>query len=228
MDDTQAAKVIRFPGKHNPAKQNELTEAAPAPAPAPVATTTRLRTGVGVSLLAIALATVAVNQYAHRNADLARDGDAGRAVASVVKHPERDAAWEKNLAERLAQPGALRVPAQIGRGATPGEELRYGLLEDHYVIDWRVDQTSRRIRGISLGKAEPVAVDGARMLARYGSLFNAGFKNVRLVDRSAPDQGRVTESFELLDGAGAVISRAKLAYDAERRLISVENTPVQI
>ena len=227
MDDSQAAKVIRFPGKHKETEStvepnNDAKNAATVTLPVGAANVRlQIRAGVSVGLLAIALATVAVNRYAYRGGEMKTDSGS-RAVASVHEHLERDAAWEKSLAERLSQPGAVSAAAQLGRKATRGEELRFGTLEDRYVIDWTPGRT---IRNIKLGQAEPVALDGLRLVTQYGSLFDQNFAAAR--PKSGEGAG-ATETYELLNADGQVLSRATFAYDAERRLISVENTPVQI
>ena len=223
MSDDQAAKVLQFPGKtkENPAPaatapDHAWPEAKAMAMPIPRSTAKKTNVGVGLALLAVIMASVAVNRFAYR-APTAAEGS--RQIASANLEIDRDAAWEKLLAERLAKPGSVVTAAHVGRSATLVEQLRFATLEDKYAIAFRPD-------GRSIAAIGPAATNGgivierAEFLRKYGQLFDTAFVTADLKS-SDRDGDKVTESYELRDGQGHATVRAFFEVDAQNQLISV-------
>lgn len=231
-DNKTPNNVLQFPGpKAQPAKPS-----TPAPQPAkqkeeppqpPKAKSVKKTTAGAV--VAIALMTVAVNKYTFSESNSASlSSNGGRTIASI-NHDSRDAAWEKDLAERLASAQVREVASvNIGRPATKEEKLRWGVLEEKYTISY--DKEEHRIRSILLQdeKTSPsYMLDRSKFLNEFGSLFSETFDSAKLksVEKS---EDKTVEAYTLFDKENNPKGEARFELDRHKRLISLKVEPIQI
>lgn len=238
MEKKTTDNVIQFPGRR---KSEESSSSQPVQK-AKVQMDRRLpvtnKTLLG-SLIAVMIATGAVNRFAFETSvetlDLASlraeevsDPRVQRGLASIERFKfERDAKWEKDLAERLASPRIRELASpQIGRAPTMEEQLRSGILEEqHYTFTY--GSNGRKIRGILLQgpEARPSYIlDRIKFLNEFGPLFEDQFKAAEF--RSVVNQGdHILESYTVYDQEGRAISSALFELDQHHRLISLKVEP---
>ena len=228
--------VLQFPGpKAAPQK------ASPPPAPKakakakpeakPAKSVKKTTAG---TVLAIALMTIAVNKYTfetqNNSLELSSAVGQGRAIASVDHLSfTRDAAWEKDLAERLASPHVRQTASiNIGRAATKEEKLRWGILEEKYTINY--DAIEHKISSIFLqgDKSSPsYLLDRSKFLNEYGQLFHEGYKSAKLKSVEKSDD-KTFEAYTLFDKENNPKGELRFELDRHKRLISLKVEPIQI
>lgn len=236
--DQKPNNVIQFPGKRKEtdASQNETL----APTKAAVAATGRKarksRKNLGAMVLAVMLGTGAVNRFAFDNSneqslDIASHAGGARAIASLERFSwERDAKWEKELAERLASSQVRSVAStNIGRPATQEEKLRWGILEEKYTINYGADQ--HKINSIlfqNSDESKPAYIlDRIQFLNDYGSLFHSTYNSAKLKSVEQSDQNTI-ESYTLFDNSNQPKGEVRFELDRHKRLLSLKVDPVQI
>jgi hypothetical protein len=186
-------------------------------------------------LFAVMLGTGAVNRAVFQKGELSLDAAShvtgARAIASLERFSwERDAKWEKELAERLASPQIRALAStHIGRPATKEEKLRWGVLEEKYTITYGVDQ--QQINGILFqdgSEGTPAYIlDRIQFLRDYGPLFHATYKSAKLKSVEQSDQNTI-ESYTLFGEGDKPKGEVRFELDRHKRLLSLKVAPVQI
>ncbi len=159
---------------------------------------------LAATVLAVALLTMAVNRNTFEtsridSANLSSQTVGGRAIASV-QSVSRNAAWEKELSEKLASAQIREVAsAGIGRPATLEEKLRWGVLEEKYTI--KFSEQEHKIDSILL--QDPVSkpayiLDRSGFLSEYGYLFETTFAAAKLKSVEKLDD-KIVEAYTLFD-----------------------------
>jgi hypothetical protein len=237
--DQKPNNVIQFPGKSKSTdeSQNETNiPARPAIASGEIKSPRkRQRKSLGAMLIAVMLGAGAVNRAAFQNSetslDAASQATSARAIASLERFSwERDAKWEKELAERLASPQIRALAsAHIGRPATKEEKLRWGVLEEKYTITYGADQ--QQINGILFQdgrEGNPAYIlDRIQFLKDYGLLFHATYKSAKLKSVEQSDQNTI-ESYTLFGEGDQPKGEVRFELDRYKRLLSLKVAPVQI
>lgn len=234
--------VIQFPGRRKeeekPKEQAQPTPAGsqkPAPA-AKAAVAKRRKTKVAGSVLAIALATIAVNKYTfeHRvetlDASSISSTDVSRTIASVEQVSwQRDAAWEKQLAESLASARVRQVAsATIGHAPTAEEKLRWQTLGENYTYVFRQDVHSIAEIEFQDSTSNPAYVlDRKSFLKDYGQLLDKSFASAELKSVEV-SHDKTVESYTLFDKDKHAKSEARFELDNHKRLLSLKVEPTQI
>lgn len=218
--------IIQFPGRRKEAEGESKPATPEAKAPAPKAKKPRRsKKNVGATVLAIILATAAVNTYVFGRPDGAESASSGgRGLASVERlNFTRDAAWEKDLAEKLASPQIRALASTaIGRPASIEDKLRWGTLEEKYTIAY--SEEDHRIRSILLqddSTAPSYVLDREQFLREYGSLFEADFKVAKLKSVETSN-GKTVESYTLIKGDDQPGVEARFELDRHKRLLSLK------
>lgn len=231
--------VIQFPGPKAAPKNPATPPPAPKAPKTPKATTGNdsVKKTTAATVLAIILMTVAVNKYTFETnegaADMSSMADvvtSGRAIASVERVSwTRDAAWEKDLAERLASPQARGTASvNIGRSATKEEKLRWGILEEKYTINYHANE--HRINSIALQdavSAPSYILDRPKFLNEYGHLFQEAYESAKLKSVEKSDD-KTVEAYTLFDKENNPKGEARFELDRHKRLISLKVEPIQI
>lgn len=247
MSSNQAPNnVIQFPGNRNKEAEKTTPETPAAPAAEPKAQTAKKpakktsKKNIGAGVLTIMLFTGAANKFVFgqgsNSTDLASKGD-GRGIASVSALSElerfqwnRDAQWEKQVAERLASVTPRELAStNIGRSATKEEKLRWGTLEEKYTITYKGDD--HKINSILLqdpSQTNPAYVlDRSKFLSEYGTLFEGEYSSSKL--KSVETQNdKTVESYTIFDKDQKPKGEARFELDRHKRLISLKVEPVQI
>ncbi len=237
--DQKSNNVLQFPGKR---KEEEVAQpvAQGAPHSNSLAFTSRILSNklIAGAVLAVMVASAAVNNFVYRSAylrseDLASNSQESmnRMIASVEKFKwERDAAWEKDLAERLASSHIRSLAStNIGRAATQEEKLRWGVLEEKYTITYRSD-SSDQIGSILLqgDKNEPAYVlDREKFLSDFGHLFEANFDFAQLKSVEKSEQN-IIESYTLFGKDSQPKGEVRFELDRHKRLLSLKVGGAQI
>jgi hypothetical protein len=235
MSQTPAkTNVIQFPGAKKEGQGTAINGApvhTPPPAP-PVLPKGKSQLILGACILAVAMISAAVNQKvfnSSESADLAslsaqqlRPGV--RSIASVgTRSWNRDADWEKRLAENLAQmPARDLASAQIGHAATVEEKLRWGILEEKYTIVYRPEMHT--IDSILLqdpSEAPAYILDRMKFLKDFGPLLDNGVESARL-DSVISDAGKTVEAYTLFDKDQRPTASAHFELDRYHRLLSLK------
>lgn len=219
------SNVIQFPGKK--------PDAPKAPAAPKTQAPSNSKKTLAASVLSIALFTVAVNGFTFSNkagqSDMASAGS-GRGIASVNKlGADRDARWERQLAERLASPQARDLAsASIGRAATMEEKLRWGILEEKYTITYKPEEKGIRQILLQDPTTNPAYIlDRNGFLAEYGPLFEKNFESAKLTSKEMVDD-KTVETYTLYGHEGQPKGEARFELDRHKRLLSLKVEPVQI
>lgn len=230
--------VIQFPGRKKEAEKNDSpatpkNQSTPPPAPKPEKDKKTMAAGV----LAVLLMTVAVNRYTFDAAIIHKTDMAsfaqtanGRAIASLDRASwNRDAAWEKRLAEKLASPQVRSTASLgIGRSATKEEKLRWGILEEKYTINYTADD--HKINSILLQdtiSSPAYILDRSKFLKEYGHLFQNAFETAKLKS-TEKSSDKTVENYTLFDKENRPKGEARFELDRHKRLISLKVEPVQI
>lgn len=230
-NENSNGNVIQFPGRRKEA-EGETPKPVTPEAPAPKAKgKRRSKKNAGATVLAIILATAAVNTYVFGRPDGAESSSSGgRGIASVeALNFTRDAAWEKDLAEKLASPQIRSVASTaIGRPASIEDKLRWGALEEKYTIAYSPED--HRIRSISLqdeSTAPSYVLDREQFLREYGPLFESDFKAAKLKSIET-SEGKTVESYTLIKSDDRPGVEARFELDRHKRLLSlkVESTEI--
>lgn len=241
MKQTKASNnVIQFPSR----SKREETPARGANPPPPPPTnepkpTKRVpKKNIAGAIVAIVIATGAVNKYALdrssasvASTSLSSNAQTRRGLASVERRSfERNADWEKHLAEELAQGSPRDVASiQFGRPATMEEKLRWGTLEEKYTIRFRPDVHA--IDSISLqdlGNTDPAYVlSRDKFLRDYGQLMTQDFDSAKLKSVQTVND-RTIELYTLFDKAQNAKGEARFELDRHKRLLSLKVEPTQI
>lgn len=229
--------VIQFPGRRKEDSKAETAVPAPqaqAEAAPPAAKAKRKRASkknLAGTVLAIMLATGAVNRFAFDNGaqNLTLNSNSKRGLASVADSLNRDARWERSVAEKLASATVREIAStRIGRPATMEEKLRWGTLEEKYTINYKPE--SQRINSILLqdeGSTPSYILDRVKFLKEYGSLFENDFKSAKLKSVESTEQ-KTVESYTIFDKSDKAKGEARFELDRHKRLISLKVEPVQI
>lgn len=230
--------VIQFPGRKKEAEVTQDKPAAPKAQSNPKpAKSPKDKKTMAAGVLAVLLMTVAVNRYTFDSANVEKadmasftTNSSGRAIASVDRASwNRDAAWEKQLAEKLASPQIRQTASlSIGRPATKEEKLRWGILEEKYTINYSPDD--HKINSILLQDAisSPAYIlDRSKFLNEYGHLFEDSFTTSKLKSVEKSDD-KTVESYTLFDKENRPKGEARFELDRHKRLISLKVEPVQI
>jgi hypothetical protein len=233
--DQKPNNIIQFPGKRKDA--DESRNETPAPSKAAVGKKVRRapKKNLGAMIVAVMLLTGAVNRIVFHNsddsADMASYMEGGRAIASLERFNwERDAKWEKELAERLASPQIRSLAStNIGRPATKEEKLRWGILEEKYTITYTSDQ--RQINSIlfqDAGDGKPSYVlDRVQFLKDYGLLFQAAYRSAKLKSVEKSEQNTI-ESYTLFGEGDQPKGEVRFELDRHKRLLSLKVDAIQI
>jgi hypothetical protein len=248
MSSNQAPNnVIQFPSGRKKETEETTTPSTPAaPSAEPKAQTVKKpskktsKKNIGAGVLAIMLFTGAANKYvfghSSSSTDLASNGE-GRGIASVSALSElerftwnRDAQWEKQVAERLASVTPRELAStNIGRSATKEEKLRWGTLEEKYTITYKADD--HKINSILLqdpSQTNPAYIlDRSKFLSEYGMLFDGEYGSAKL--KSVETQNdKTVESYTIFDKDQKAKGEARFELDRHKRLLSLKVEPVQI
>lgn len=234
MDQNQKpGNVIQFPGKRKEENHDQKV-ASVTPAANVSKRDMSSRKTLFAALVAVMAASGAVNKYvfsvASESLSVASSSQApvGRGIASV-KTMERDARWEKELAEQLASSRNRSIASvNIGRPATQEEKLRWGLLEEKYTITYKTEE--RAIASILLQgeNSEPSYVlDRTKFFSEYGSLFDSSFESAKLKSVESTEQNTI-ESYVLYDKDNQPKGEVRIELDRHKRLLSLKVDPVQI
>jgi hypothetical protein len=225
--------VIQFPGRKKegePSAEAKTVATAVSTAKQPSRAKASKKTIAG-SVIAILLATGAVNRFAFspsQSSDFA--SQSGRSIASVeqVKY-ERDAKWEKQLAESLASDKVRNIAStQIGRSATAEEKLRWGTLEEKYTITYRPEASQIRSILLQDPSASPSYVlDRMQFLKEYGSLLESGYGSAKLKSVETSED-KTIESYTIFDKENHAKSEARFELDRHKRLLSLKVEPQTI
>lgn len=237
MDEQKSNNnVIQFPGA---AKRKEHEEIQKTPEPqTETEKPARARKGkktkiTGGTVLAIMLATGAVNRFAFQQTSMvstAASSSASRSIASVESlKSQRDADWEKSMAEQLAAAQPRNVASiGIGRPASKEDKLRWGTLEEKYTIVYHPEL--HKIETITLQDsltAPSYVLDRNKFLADYGALLDQDFAKARLKSVETLDN-KTIESYTLFDKDQRPKGEARFELDVHKRLLSLKVEPVQI
>jgi hypothetical protein len=240
MEDNKAPNnIIQFPTKRKETEQPGADKPPTQPsAQKPAKKKRSNKKNVSGTVLAIMLATGAVNRIAFNSSwiesqDLASNSGTGtgRGIASVSEGSfQRDADWEKQLAESLASTAQTREVAsvQVGRAATPEEKLRWGTLEEKYTITYRSDV--HQIQSILLqdSTSTPAYVlNRSKFLQEYGTLMSGDFANSRLKSVETVNE-KTVESYTLFDKDQHARGEARFELDRHKRLLSLKVEPAKI
>lgn len=235
-----ANNVIQFPGKKAedkaPVTPEAVTPSNSTPPPLPKKPRAKKSNAVMAGLvLAIAMGTGAVNRYAFNSSVNSSDMSSvassanGRTIASVNHRSwNRDASWEKQLAERLAKPQNREIAslARLGHAASKEEKLRWGTLEEKYTILYRDEVHT--INSISL--QDPTAtpsyvLDRAKFLQDFGYLMEDNFHSAKLTTVENKD-GKTLEAYILMDKDQRPMGSARFELDQYKRLLSLKVEPI--
>lgn len=226
--------VIQFPGRKKEAEASATDTAktvATAVATAKKPSRAKSKKTLAGTVVAILLATGAVNRFAFsssQNTELA--SQSGRSIASIEQgRYERDAKWEKQLAESLASDQVRNIAStQVGRNATAEEKLRWGTLEEKYTITYRPEAS--QIRSILLqdnSTAPSYILDRMQFLKEYGSLFESGYASAKLKSVETSDD-KTIESYTIFDKDNRARGEARFELDRHKRLLSLKVEPQTI
>lgn len=235
MSKNEQNNVIQFPGRKKEGEPSAEAKTAVAAVavkqqPSRAKAKTSKKTIAG-SVIAILLATGAVNRFAFnpsQSSDLA--SQSGRSIASVdqVKY-ERDAKWEKQLAESLASDKVRNIAStQIGRSATTEEKLRWGTLEEKYTITYRPEVS--QIRSILLqdpATSPSYVLDRMQFLKEYGSLLESGYASAKLKSVETSED-KTIEAYTIFDKENHAKGEARFELDRHKRLLSLKVEPQTI
>lgn len=225
--------VIQFPGGKKSVQPQPAPSrrAAPANKNEPVLPKGKAQITFGAMILAIALATGAVNQHVFDSTSGSADlssmagsaSKSSRSIASVDRMSfTRNAEWEKELAEALAQSSGREVAsvAQLGRDATIEEKLRWGVLEEKYTIVYLPE--NHKISSILLQNADSPSyiLDRMKFLENFGSLFDGEYESAKLDSSTAAD-GKTFEVYTLYGQDQRPAAQAKFELDRHQRLLSL-------
>lgn len=228
--------VIQFPSRK---KEVEAPKAERPSAAAKTAKKPRVsKKTLGATVLAVMLFSGAANRYVFSqksetmNISSVGGESAGRAIASVERvNWTRDAAWEKDLAERLAAKQTRELASiHIGRPATKEEKLRWGVLEEKYTINYSPDDHG--IRAILLQDAQTTRpayiLDREQFLSEFGHLMKPGFESAKLKSVESAE-GKTIESYTLFGKDKSVpAAEAHFELDRHKRLLSLKVEPAKI
>lgn len=190
------------------------------------------------ALAAILLATAAVNRFAFApnfETTLASTGGPGtttRTIASAGARSGpswlRDAAWEKQLAESLAQSRGRSIASlSHGLNASPEARLRGGPLMEKYTIA-KLDPY-KTISSITLQDSEtdPVyLLNRAAFLQEFGSLLQPSFGSVRLNSVEETGGDRMVEAYEILNQSKVPVAVVRIELDRHQRFYSLVVKPI--
>jgi hypothetical protein len=242
---SQDNNVIQFPGKKREAGEGHepkprVTDPS-TPPPVPAAPTPKSKTQkatVAGSVLAIAMAVGAFNHMTFDSAAKMQSLEASsysgnaRTIASVSNDGmplQRDAGWEKDLAESLASANTRAVAStHLGRPASLEERLRYGTLDDTKYTILKADNAS--IQSITLqgeGVEPNYVTDRAKFLREYGPLLKNSFASARLKSVEVGTD-KTIEQYTLFDKDQRPTGEAHFELDRFKRLRSLTVEPVQI
>lgn len=231
--------VIQFPG----AKRKEAEEVKPATtsAPAPQAAVAekparkpkKAKSVTVGAVIAVILGTAAVNRFAFQSTnqmDMASNSGITRGIASVGKlELQRDASWERDMAEQLAAVKPRTVASVgIGHPATQEEKLRWGTLGEKYTIVYRPE--AHKIDSILLqDKASNPSyiLDRNKFLKDYGTLLEEDFTSAKLksVEKS---NDKTVEAYTIFGKDKQPKGEARFELDVHKRLLSLKVEPTEI
>jgi len=239
MDNNNQApnNVIQFPS----AKKKEADEKSSAPqAPVPkaqAAVAPKPRKGKKINakaagtVLAVILATGAVNRFTFdKKAESADLSSSSRTIASVERTEwQRDAAWEKNLAESLAADQDRGVASTgLGHAATAEERLKWGTLEEKYTIVYKSDVHNIQTIVLQDPTARPAYIlDRNKFLSEYGLLLEDHYGSAKLKSVEV-SHDKTVESYTLFDKDQRPKGEAHFELDTHKRLLSLRVDDVKI
>jgi hypothetical protein len=234
--------VIQFPGRRKEAEEKPQTPAAGAPASAPLAKASgapapkaangaarKRKAKMAGTVLAIALATGAVNRYTFEHniesLDASSFSNVQRTIASIEPVSwQRDAAWEKEMAESLASAQDRAVASTtIGHEPSIEEKLRWGTLGENYTYTFRPDThilTAVKLQDSSTTNPAYV-LDRGRFLKEYGTLLASGFDSAQLKSVEVTHD-KTVESYTLFGKDKRPKGEARFELDSHKRLLSLE------
>jgi len=235
MDDNrtaQASNVLRFPGRKGsqPGEGRPTTESI-AKASTPVTG----RRNAQMALVAIALMAVAVNRFAFDRAEqsvsLSSSSPGGRALASVENlRANRDSKWEMAMSERLASERS-RSPASmgIGRHPTKEEELRYGILEQKYTIQFHPTLGSIQTITLQGDSVDPSYLrNRPEFLENFGNLLDRSYESAKLKSVERLQDNRTVEAYTLFNADKKAVVETQFEFDRFERLLSIKVLPIAI
>jgi hypothetical protein len=240
MDDNNQApnNVIQFPSaKKKEADEKSFVPQTPAPkaqaavAAKPPGKARNVKAKTAGTVLAVILATGAVNRFTFNkktgSADLA---STSRAIASV-EHTDwqRDAAWEKTLAESLAADQDRGVASlNLGHPATAEERLRWGTLEEKYTIVYKTDVHNIQTIMLQDSTTNPAYIlDRNKFLNEYGRLLADEYASSKLISVEV-SHDKTVESYTLFDKDQRPKGEAHFELDTHKRLLSLKVEDVKI
>lgn len=240
MEDNQAPNnVIQFPGqkkKEAEVKSEHLSTpmAAAAVAGKPVRKSKKAKAVTAGTVLAIILATGAVNRYAFEqkseSLDASSFSNVSRTIASVERTTwQRDASWEKDMAESLAS-AQVRTIASVGIGhaASAEEKLRWGTLEEKYTIVYKGDAHNIETIVLQDATTNPAYIlDRNKFLSDYGQLLQDGYGSAQLKSVEVSND-KTVEAYTLFDKDKRPKGEAHFELDIHKRLLSLKVEPIQI
>lgn len=179
------------------------------------------------SLFAITLATGTTNLSIFSGStgtvDLASEG--GRGLASIPE--ERDAAWEKSVAESLASAEVRDLASiSVGHEASLDEKVRYGVLERKYTI--LRDMQRNEVESIILQGAgtEPTLVSNrAEFLGQFGRWLSEKYGFSELKSSELVKDVR-HEVFTVFDANHKAYAVADFELDNYQRLLKFHFKPL--
>ncbi len=222
----ESGKVIHFPRRTNasaPVPKSELKT------PAGESAAGYRNLAVGGAVLAILLATGAANRSTfNHNQGLVENRNGGRGLASASSPLiiNRDAKWEKQLAERLVQKSGRQIASsQIGRVASLEDRLRWGPLEEKYTI---YKEDAKRISAIFLQDPETspaYILNRGKFLQQFGSLLTKDFDSAQLKAIETGPNNQVIEAYTIFDKQKQPCAVAHFELDQYSRLLSLNVKP---
>jgi hypothetical protein len=223
--------VIQFPGKGKPASETKAEGVKPAvpsqpsKAPQKPRKTTGPKSGKksGLAIATIAMLCFAVNYVTLENnsTEQVSLSSSSRGLASVGGSMQRDAAWEKDMSERLAKSTTRDIASIQGRSASIEEKLRWGTLEEKYTITFR--QEAREIASVTLQgdySSPSYVLNREEFLSDYGSLLKSGYATARLKSVETVAD-RTIESYTLFDKQEQPQGEVRFELDRHKRLLSL-------
>jgi hypothetical protein len=182
------------------------------------------------SLLAISLAAATSNSAFFAKSDDQKDLSSvvdARSVASVEQVLDRDASWEKSMAENLASVELRDVASvSVGHEASLDENLRYGVLERKYTI--LRDLKRNEVESIILQGAgsEPTMLrDRANFLGKYGKWMSERYSSSEFASK-ASEKDKNIESFTIYDSQHKAYATARFELDNMQRLLAFHFEPL--
>lgn len=156
-----------------------------------------------------------------------------RAIASAQPmNPFRDLAWEKNLAQKLAENGAQReiasvspnVGSDVSQKVGALDQLRFGILHGRYSVQETSTSDGLKISGIEYNETDDVAIQPVEIkpemiLNQFARELPVRFINF---DRANHFSQENVQEYRLLGAGNEVLGLVSFAYDGEGKFLSMK------